>query len=279
VQTLSPGTGLTSFVIGVLSNAAFALVIVGLAWLRKRLASQNPRYRRVVPWLTFAAWLVFNFCYVYFIGRYGYFVLATSTFLGGWILFQEINQFWSLGLVGADKEIIQGVDYVKALRLCSNSLEFLGIGASKLTQTNQEFADAVNRCNRPRPIRFLLSSPDNAGLQKIARSAGVNENSYQNTVRNSLRVIATLKRDREKNIEVRFYQEFPAFRLMFIDDEICLASHFVLGKGDGSRLPQLQIIKKNDSQDVNSLYYGFRSYFDNLWEQSEPWDFRKYIDE
>ena len=279
MQTLSPGTGLTSFVIGVLSNAAFALVIVGLAWLRKRLASQNPRYRRVVPWLTFAAWLVFNFCYVYFIGRYGYFVLATSTFLGGWILFQEINQFWSLGLVGADKEIIQGVDYVKALRLCSNSLEFLGIGASKLTQTNQEFADAVNRCNRPRPIRFLLSSPDNAGLQKIARSAGVNENSYQNTVRNSLRVIATLKRDREKNIEVRFYQEFPAFRLMFIDDEICLASHFVLGKGDGSRLPQLQIIKKNDSQDVNSLYYGFRSYFDNLWEQSEPWDFRKYIDE
>jgi hypothetical protein len=66
---------------------------------------------------------------------------------------------------------------------------------------------------------------------------------------------------------------------MFIDDEICLASHYVLGKGDGSQLPQLQIIKGSASRDINSLYYGFRSYFDNIWQESEAWDFQRYLGE
>jgi hypothetical protein len=258
----------------------YAALVFGLGLLRNRIAVQNPRNRRLVPRLILGAWIFSNLAYAYFIREYSYVFLLVSTLLSAWVLFQEVNQFWRIGLVGADAEIRKGIEYSKALGLCSNSIEFLGIGASKLTESNQPFEKAIDRCNSPtRPIRFLLSSPDRIGLQNIARNAGVDETSYQERVRRSLRVIAGLRKDRAKNIEVRFYREFPAFRLMFIDDEICLASHYVLGKGDGSQLPQLQIIKGSASRDINSLYYGFRSYFDNIWQESEAWDFQRYLGE
>ena len=277
---MQPSSPETELVYGVIANAIYAALVLVLRWLRKRTAIRNPRHRRLVPLLTFGAWIVFNVGYAYFIRQYSYSFLLVSTLLSGWVLYQEISQFWRIGLVGADAEIRKGIDYSKALGLCSNSIEFLGIGASKLTEPYEPFEKAIDRCNGPtRPIRFLLSSPDSAGLRNIARNAGVDETVYQEKVRRSLRLIASLKKDRAKNIEVRFYREFPAFRLMFIDDEICLASHYVLGKGDGSQLPQLHIIKKSASRDISSLYYGFRYYFDSIWQESEAWDFQKYLNE
>src|SRR5207249_2998478 len=138
----------------------------------------------------------------------------------GWFLYRELNQFWRIGLVGADPEVKCGIDYARALGLCSNSLDFLGIGASKLTEKKPAFENAISRCDRSdKPIRFLLSSPENARLQRIARSAGQDPTAYQKRVRDSLREIADLRTRREKNIRVRFYKEIPAFRLMFIDDD------------------------------------------------------------
>jgi hypothetical protein len=230
VQALSPTTDLTAIIIGVIGNFIYGLILVALRRLRQVSVARNPRHHWIVPALAFALWLVFNFGYAYFIYRYKYVVLLTSTILSAWILFQEINQFWRIGLVGADFEIRLGIDYTKALGLCSNSLDFLGIGASKLTDKNESFKAAISRCDRPgRPIRFLLSSPESVDLKRIAHKAGVDEGSYQKKVRESLRVIADLRNNRAKNIEVRFYKQFPAFRLMFIDDDICLMSHYVLG--------------------------------------------------
>lgn len=280
MQTLSTGANLDSFLISLAASVCYGALIAALHWVRGRNATHNPRYRRVVPGLTLTAWLLFNLGYFHFFHRQSYLVLIISTILSAWLLFQEVYQFWRIGLVGADVETRRGIDYPKALALCSNSLEFLGIGASKLTGAGEAFQKAIDRCDNPgRPIKFLLSSPESKGLQKIARNAGVSEQAYQETVRISLRVISSLRINREKNIEVRFYKEFPAFRLMFIDGEICLTSHYVLGKGDGSQLPQLHIIKKTADQDVDSLYYGFRFYFDSLWEEAEEWDFRRYLDE
>jgi hypothetical protein len=148
-----------------------------------------------------------------------------------------------------------------------------------LTQEPKAFEEAINRCDRPgRPIRFLLSSPQNADLERIAKKAGVDHEAYKQKVAESLRTIAALRNTRAKNIELRFYEEIPAFRLMFVDDEICLASTYILGKGDGSQLPQLHIVRQSASQDINSLYYGFHQYFENIWEKSKIWDFRQYLE-
>jgi hypothetical protein len=51
----------------------------------------------------------------------------------------------------------------------------------------------------------------------------------------------------------------------------------LLGKGDGSSLPQLQIVKSKHSLDTTSLYYGFGTYFQAIWDDSESWNFKDYL--
>ena len=193
------------------------------------------------------------------------------------VIYSQLHQFWRVGLVAVDRETANGLDYVTALNMCNSDLEFLGIGASKLTRL-REFEGAINRCSRPdRAIKFLLSRPDAEPLRKIATLAGRDPGEYQHTVQESLRMIADFEKRRGKNIEVRFYEDFPAFRIMFVNDSTCLVSHYVLGKGDGSNLPQLQLIKLSDVEDIKSLFYGFRYYFDSIWRDAKPWDFEQYL--
>jgi hypothetical protein len=192
------------------------------------------------------------------------------------VIFRELNQFWRLGIVGADPEVSVGIDYRAALGMCRHSLGFLGIGAAKLTQDQRAFRAAIDRCNRTSPVRLLLCRPDASELERFAQMAGKDKNSYQKTVGESLRFIALLRSRESKNIQVRFYKQFPAFRLMFIDDAICLMSYYIMGKGDGSNLPQLHIIKTG-SQDIDSLYFGFAEYFEKMWNDSTDWDFEEFL--
>jgi hypothetical protein len=280
-EALAAESGLRDFSIAVGANAAYAILMLILKGLDTRFASGRPTHRRWTITIVIAIWFVSNGAYAYFssLSRQGYVFLALSTMILLWFVLRDVVQFRRIGLIGADVSISNGINSAKALDLVSSSLDFLGIGASKLTQETENFQGAVDRCDRAgRPIRFLLSSPGSTDLKRIAQKAGVNNNAYKQKVTESLRIIANLKIQRAKNIEVRFYDEIPAFRLMFIDDELCLASHYILGKGDGSQLPQLHVVRQIASQDVNSLYFGFHEYFENIWENSKEWDFKRYLE-
>ena len=89
-----------------------------------------------------------------------------------------------------------------------------------------------DRCNRTEPIELLLGKPNAVELVRFAQMAGKDKDSYQKNVRESLRFIAQLRKDEHKTTSAFFYDQFPAFRLMFIDDSICLMSYYVMGKGD-----------------------------------------------
>ena len=266
---------LQSFLISVLAGL---LLIVLEKWLFPRLAKNSPLYRKYYLFVFLCLFVILNIIYKsYFPQRFWDFVLITAIIFG-WIIFRELNQFWVLGMVGADRETRLGISYKKALSLCTSSFDFLGIGAGKLRSEQSAFEAAIDRCSRPdRSIRFLLCRPDSEGLRRIAQSAGRSEDSYRKVVLESLRTLAILKNERAKNIQVRLYTEFPVFRLMFINDEICLASHYVLGKGgDGSNAPQIHIVKTK-SPDIESLYYGFHWYFERIWQDSIDWDFKTYL--
>ena len=223
-------------------------------------------------------WVVVNSAYVYLFPQGAALFILISSAIMAWITRSELHQFWRIGLVGADAQIRHGIDFKKALGLVSNSMDFLGIGAAKLTDERSAFESAIARCQRPeRPVRFLLCRPDNDDLQKMAQSADHDRQTYQKKVRASLAMIAELRADRAWNVQVRLYRNFPTFRLMFIDDSICLASHYVLGKGSGAELPQLHVIRLRGSRDVDSLYYAFSSYFERFWADAEPWDYIEYL--
>ncbi|MGA3076173.1 MAG: hypothetical protein ABSG56_21090 [Bryobacteraceae bacterium] len=265
-------------------NIVADVVVLGLTallkWVHGKLALANPADR---VWRVAAVgifWIVINTAYAYFFARSAALIIFLSSVLIGWIVRSELNQFWRIGLVGADDQIQAGINFKRALGMVSNSMDFLGIGAAKLTDEKTEFEAAVGRCQRPaRPVRFLLCRPDSDKLIEMAQSAEKDRALYQKKVLDSLRAIADLRIKRAWNVQVRFYPEFPTFRLMFIDDAICLASHYVLGKGSGAELPQLHVVRPTGSRDVDSLYYGFSSYYDRFWATADDWDFKQYLEE
>lgn len=185
-------------------------------------------------------------------------------------------RFLAVGINDADAQIKKGLNYKKALSLCHSQLSFLGTGASKLIK-EEEFESTLSRCVSDRPIRFLLLKPDDATLVEAAKRAEKRPDEFENIVKGSLVKLARFKH-RFKNIEVRFYSTKPVFRLMFIDDSICLLSYNIFGKGDGAQLPQVIIsnaasVKKKEK----TLYYPLSQYYEDIWNKSEEWNFTKYI--
>lgn len=193
-----------------------------------------------------------------------------------WVINAPIISFWRVGLARADRNVRSGLNYERSLLLCKNHLDFLGTGASKLTSL-PGFEAAMKRCNHPdRPIRFLLSRPDNPLLRKAATTKGETADSYQNRVRTSLQRLARLA-EQGLNISVRFHPseregDLPVFRLMFINQTICLASYNAYGEGDGSAQPQLHVVRSSRDRDQSSFYYAFHRHFEQSWDDSTPWD-------
>jgi hypothetical protein len=278
LATLALGTN--SLLNGVLSNAIFAVC----CWLAKRLSANLEKraafYRKALLLALAILWIGLDFfLYLHLQGPEFLAASVLSFLVAAFFAWKELNQFWRIGLIGADREISTGIDFKRSLDLCSNSLEFLGVGASKLTKEGDAFEKAMQRCHRSHtPIRFLLSSPNNPELEKIARQARRDPGEYQKAVRESLRIIAQQKIDRARNIEVRFYGRLPLFRLMFIDGWLCLASHYVFGEGEGTDWPQLHVRRMPSERDVKSLYEPFRRYFQELWDEGTEWDFISDLD-
>lgn len=265
--------------IGVIGNAIYGISVLITKKFAVALERFHPQLRKLAFFLLAASVPIGNLLLYRF--TRDLFPLFSTIFLAIAIFacWRQLKQFWDVGLIGADRTIRSGIDYKRSLGLCSNSLSFLGVGARKLTENSSEFEAALKRCNRPnRPVRFLLCKPTSALLSRSAQSAGEAINAYEHRVLESLKVIARLRKSRDWNIEVRFYQiDRPLFRLMFIDSWLCLASHYVFGEGDGSNWPQLQIRRYEAQRDVNSLYHPFEEYFEELWNSGEPWDFMAYI--
>ncbi|HEY2094092.1 MAG TPA: hypothetical protein VGJ81_19650 [Thermoanaerobaculia bacterium] len=268
---------LGAVLLGVAANAAWA----GILYLLKRVQDPSGRWHpfvRVGLLVTASViFIVANEFYRTLFPEYSVWFLALSFSLLAFSWWSEVRRYWRLGIVGIGRAV-DADRYGGALALCSNSFDFLGIGARKLTDKQPAFEEAVNRCHRPnRPIRFLLCAPDNPQLIAFARQAGEPEGEYQEKVKSSLRAIRRLHDERARNIEVRFYEQLPVFRLMFVNDELCLASYYVFGEGDGSQLPDVYIRRRAGKRDVESIYYGFRRYFDLAWESASPWDFSSHM--
>jgi len=239
----------------------------------------HPFARPVALACLFLIYLLSNYAIYPDKTSYSFWFFIISFIVLVYVVLMELLSFWHLGFLGADRSIAKGIDYGKALKICEDSLDFLGIGANKMIIRDKEFKEAIAKCQRDeKPVRLLLCPPDHEELISIARRAGKPQNEYQETVKKSLRALQILKHSESRNIEVRFYNELPLFRLMFINDNICLASHYILGEGDGSQLPQLHVWKKPlGRRDIESFYYPLKKYFDKLWESAEIWDFSKHL--
>lgn len=265
------------FFLGVAANAVWAVLLWVLRRVQDSFERRHPFMRVGVLAFASAIFVIANALFRHYLPEYAEWLFISSFVILTVSWWLEVRRYWHLGIVGIGATA--GTDrYTDALAMCSNSLDFLGIGARKLTDKQPAFEDAIDRCHRQnRPIRLLLCAPDNAELIAFAKQARQPSEEYQERVRASLRVIRQLRLDRARNIEVRFYEHLPVFRLMFVDEELCLASHYVFGEGDGSQLPDIYIRRRTGKRDVDSIYYGFQQYFEQLWKRATSWDFESHL--
>ena len=197
---------------------------------------------------------------------------------GIWI----IKPFALAGIYAAYQKTTDGIDFEVSLGLVHSKLDFLGIGADKLTRSD-EFERALLRVSRAgSPVRMLLSAPDNPILKAAANRAGLNPTVYQRRVRGSLERIAKLRIDKGFNIEVRFYvaaseKDYQQFRLMFIDERICLVSHTVWDKSDGTDNPQIVLVA-TEAERTRQLIAAFSDHFERVWNDptTQSVDLAKY---
>lgn len=271
-----------SLCLGVGSNIIFAFLCIILSQFKKKFKAKNPKYSFLYFCLSCLGWIVGTVMigYSFYCTTSKYIPLGSLFVLScifAYTNFRYIYQFWQLGLVGVDQSASAGIDYKKSLQMCQSKLYFHGVGASKLTESD-EFERALLRCKQEKPIKFLLLEPNNPYLTSAAKRAEKDNESYHKKVLQSLLKIAKLKKERDLNIDVRFYKGKPLFRLMFIDDTLCLLSPYTeLGVDDGSSLPQIHLLNSVDAGHRKSLYCSFENYFDQIWNNSKEWDFEEYI--
>ena len=196
---------------------------------------------------------------------------------------RQLDKLHQVGISAVDSTVTSGVDYDASLRLCKNSMDLLGTGGHKIT-SSPEFASAMERCNRMnRPVRFLLSPPDNHLLEAASRRAGGSPDTYKHRVEESLRVLASLTLTKKYNIEVRFYKienerDHENFRMLFIDDRICLLSYNFYDKAEGRELPQLILCNNTDDKNYLGFYYPFHEYFNAKWKEAIPWNPHEFLE-
>lgn len=196
-------------------------------------------------------------------------VLAFAFVAFALLIFWVLRDLSSVGITNAFATTRQGVSADDSLRQVKHDLVFLGIGAKKLTEA-AEFDAALRRCAvAGGSLRFLLSSPENPSLEEMARRNGRNDLSYRSRVKESIREIFTRATAAGVGFEVRLYHlnqeiSLPHFRLMFIDDRLCVFSQLLWSAGEGLDNPQL-ILRRNEDSAGSSLYKGYRDYFDTLW--------------
>lgn len=194
----------------------------------------------------------------------------------------EYISFTGSGISASEVSVEKGTRYADALKLCHSELWLLGTGAAKLT-AEVEFESAISRCaGNPGTVRFLLTRPNNPVLENAEKQADATKTSYRNAVSESLERLRKLKVGRKFDIEVRFYpsqraSDVQKFRMMFINGSSLLLSYNVYGSGKASEAPQLIISKSEYREHKSGFYFPYRKYFEDLWNESEEWDFEKYV--
>ncbi|WP_424138462.1 hypothetical protein [Roseomonas chloroacetimidivorans] len=198
-------------------------------------------------------------------------IAAAAAIFASWFM---LRGYTTLGVVDAYSTTEAGIGFAASLDMANGPIDFLGIGGDKLTSL-PSFEATMRRCAiNGSKVRFLLSPPSNPQLESQAKRNGVNPTAYSDKVRESLRRIAQVKISYNLAIEVRFYSvrdpiDRQLFRLMFINEDICLWGWTVWGQHAGRHNPQVVLTNHVKGGSTNTAYNAFHDYFENIWADSE----------
>src|SRR3546814_3518142 len=156
------------------------------------------------------------------------FTLIAIALLIFWVL-RDLSYVVITNAFATTRQVVSAED---SLRQIKRDLVFLGIGAKKLTDS-VEFDAMLARCAASNGhAKFLLSSPQNPAFEELARRNKRDDLSYRSRVKESIRELFKRATEAGVDFEVRLYHlnqaiALPNFRLMFIDDRLCVFSQLL----------------------------------------------------
>ena len=268
--------------LGVIASIIFKLLEMGWNAISNRIAAEDSRFLFTFRWLkvhiTITILAVSTAISAFFLldesWKFTVTILLISSLNSLFVMYKRVSSFNKSGIIGIDKELVNGLDYKKSLSLVKSNFKFLGTGGAKLTKL-PEFDRAIRSACQSNPVKFLLCHPESKALELIANQASRDVAEYKQNVRASLRIIKRYV-DQQMDIQVRFYKadtvnDMPIFRLMFFNSQYCLCSYNIFGNDDqkGEKAPQLHLHAPHNSSGTDSFHIAFSKYFERLWEQSD----------
>jgi hypothetical protein len=182
---------------------------------------------------------------------------------------------YSASIVKVDFGASTGISFAQSMNRCTKSFRFLGVGAAKLTVEEDAFRAMAARCiQNGRSPQFLLCDPASPVIEKLEGIAQVRRKNFSGKVEKSYAAIRAIEGELAVTLDIRQYlaadyDAMPLFRLIFIDDEYCLASGGHYGKANhGVDIPQL-LISRDQSP---ALFTALDRYFTHAWAKGTPWD-------
>jgi hypothetical protein len=160
--------------------------------------------------------------------------------------------------------------YVDLLNGTSDTqLSILGAaGYETFTSENAPLHDYINQTNAE--IRILLLNPKSKFFKNRCSNVGVNEAKYAGWIYDSIEFCKRLKIEKNKTIELRLYDDYPIWKMVFSPEYMWL-QHYK--KDKHVKEMHVYFFQTGSSKSGRtSLYYPLTSVFRRRWENGSNVD-------
>jgi len=163
-----------------------------------------------------------------------------------------------VGIIDYARTFAEGPSVVEIAQSVSTEFIFWGISAKSML-SNDEFREVMMKKSKGNCIfKFMLLNPESQFVAKKALEEGDTAIGWKNEIEANLLRLKQLKDEHHLNIEVRLYDQFPVFRVIFSNSNLMYFGWYPIGL-QGIRSPLL-IVQNNQG----ALYQPVRLSFNDL---------------
>jgi hypothetical protein len=163
-----------------------------------------------------------------------------------------------LGIQRTWKQATDGPVPREILAQARNEFAFWGISAKSML-SDEDFRQVLLRVGRSGcEFRFLFLDPDSLHLSTKAAEEGDTAEGWRQEIRANVARVQRLCDEHGVRIQVRYYDEYPVFRVFFVDDLAYFG--WYPPDGQGIKSPFARIAGSR-----TSLHYPLRLAFENHW--------------
>ena len=172
-----------------------------------------------------------------------------------------------VGIKRLESSISTGTDTQRCIDLSQRTLKFLGIASSKwLTNPATLRQMLLRHAGRGGHADFLLLHPNSQACKELEAIKKLNPGGLSEIIKSNAIHLLSL-REEHFRISVRFYSDYPRFRIVIVDGFIMMIGLYSYVSEVGDDSPQLIL---DGAAHPWSYYYAFNALFTHLWEQSVP---------